>query len=72
MKCLRDAMTDYKHAIELDPEYALAYYNAANIYLHGRFFQQVCVSVEVFNLHSTQGRATPKIYILAFFQLKYH
>ncbi|CAE1239192.1 unnamed protein product [Acanthosepion pharaonis] len=40
MKCLRDALTDYKYAIELDPQYALAYYNAGNIYLHGRFFQQ--------------------------------
>lgn len=40
MNCVRDAMTDYKHAIELDPGYALAYYNAANIYLHGRFFKQ--------------------------------
>jgi len=34
------AMRDYQHAIRLNPNYALAYYNAANIYLFNRQFKQ--------------------------------
>jgi len=36
-----NAMRDYQRAIQLDPNYALAYYNAANIYFFGRQFKQV-------------------------------
>ena len=36
-----NAMRDYQHAIQLDPTYALAYFNAANIYFHTRHFKQV-------------------------------
>jgi len=34
------AMHDYRHAIQLNPNYALAYYNAANIYFFNRQFKQ--------------------------------
>ncbi|XP_078714776.1 tetratricopeptide repeat protein 6 isoform X3 [Lampetra fluviatilis] len=34
------AMRDYQAAIVADPNYALAYYNAANVYLHGRQLTQ--------------------------------
>ena len=34
------AMTDYQRAIELDPKYYLAYFNAANMYFHHRQFKQ--------------------------------
>jgi len=34
------AMRDYQHAIQLNPSYALAYYNAANVYFFSRQFMQ--------------------------------
>ncbi|KAM6204870.1 tetratricopeptide repeat protein 6, partial [Sarcoramphus papa] len=34
------AMKDYQRAISVDPNYALAYFNAANIYFHNRQFSQ--------------------------------
>ncbi|XP_009700853.1 PREDICTED: tetratricopeptide repeat protein 6 [Cariama cristata] len=34
------AMKDYQQAISVDPDYALAYFNAANIYFHNRQFSQ--------------------------------
>ncbi|KFU86820.1 Tetratricopeptide repeat protein 6, partial [Chaetura pelagica] len=34
------AMKDYQQAISVDPSYALAYFNAANIYFHNRQFSQ--------------------------------
>ncbi|XP_051477986.1 tetratricopeptide repeat protein 6 [Apus apus] len=34
------AMKDYQQAISVDPSYALAYFNAANIYFHNRQFTQ--------------------------------
>ncbi|XP_054683760.1 tetratricopeptide repeat protein 6 isoform X1 [Grus americana] len=34
------AMKDYQQAISVDPNYALAYFNAANIYFHNRQFSQ--------------------------------
>ena len=36
-----NAMRDYQQAIKVDSTYALAYYNAANVYFHTRQFQQV-------------------------------
>lgn len=38
------AMKDYQQAISVDPNYALAYFNAANIYFNNQQFSQVCVS----------------------------
>ena len=35
------AMRDYQEALQLDPAYALAYFNAANVYFYMRQFQQV-------------------------------
>nr|KAG5709228.1 hypothetical protein BaRGS_017980 [Batillaria attramentaria] len=35
-----NAMRDYRQAIELDPKYSLAYFNAANVYFHTRHFKQ--------------------------------
>jgi tetratricopeptide (TPR) repeat protein len=37
-----NAMKDYQRAIQLDPKYSLAYFNAGNVYFHTRHFQQVC------------------------------
>jgi len=37
-----NAMRDYQTALQLDPTYALAYFNAANVYFHTRHFRQVC------------------------------
>ncbi|NXL07253.1 TTC6 protein, partial [Mesembrinibis cayennensis] len=34
------AIKDYQQAISVDPNYALAYFNAANIYFHNRQFSQ--------------------------------
>ncbi|RUS90257.1 hypothetical protein EGW08_001946 [Elysia chlorotica] len=34
------AMQDYQRALKLDPTYALAYFNAANVYFHTRHFRQ--------------------------------
>ena len=36
-----NAMRDYQAAIRLEPDYSLAYYNAANLYFKQRQFQQV-------------------------------
>ncbi|KAM6273869.1 tetratricopeptide repeat protein 6 [Porphyrio hochstetteri] len=36
------AMKDYQQAISLDPNYALAYFSAANMYFHNRQFSQAC------------------------------
>ena len=36
-----NAMKDYQAAIKKDPSYSLAYFNAANLYLGHRQFQQV-------------------------------
>ena len=36
-----NAMSDYQQALRIDPSFALAYFNAANIYFHCRHFQQV-------------------------------
>ena len=35
------AMRDYRRAILAEPTYKLAYYNAANVYLHQRQYKQV-------------------------------
>ncbi|XP_072039506.1 uncharacterized protein [Amphiura filiformis] len=35
-----NAMKDYQAAIKRDPTYALAYFNAANVYFHNRQFRQ--------------------------------
>lgn len=35
------AMNDYQQAVKLDHAYALAYYNAGNVYFHTRHFRQV-------------------------------
>ncbi|XP_078263288.1 uncharacterized protein ttc6 isoform X2 [Rhinoraja longicauda] len=37
---LPDAMRDYQRAIVLDPNYSLAYFNKANLYLYNSQFQQ--------------------------------
>ncbi|CAH2328416.1 tetratricopeptide repeat 6 isoform X1 [Pelobates cultripes] len=37
---LPNAMKDYQAAVTADPTYALAYFNAANLYLHNRQFVQ--------------------------------
>ncbi|XP_053330275.1 uncharacterized protein LOC128504265 [Spea bombifrons] len=37
---LPNAMKDYQSAITADPDYSLAYFNAANLYLHNRQFSQ--------------------------------
>lgn len=42
MGYLNCAMKDYQQAITVDPNYALAYYNAANIYFLNKQFSQVC------------------------------
>ena len=44
-----NAIRDYQAAVKTDPSYALAYYNAANIYFRQRQFQQV--SFIVVNIH---------------------
>lgn len=36
-----NAMRDYRLAIEMDPKYSLAYFNAGNVYFHTRHFRQV-------------------------------
>ena len=36
-----NAIRDYQAAVKTDPSYALAYYNAANVYFRQRQFQQV-------------------------------
>ena len=36
-----NAMRDYTAALELDPTFALAYFNAGNISFHTRHFSQV-------------------------------
>ena len=36
-----NAMNDYQKAIELDPSYYLAHFNAGNMYFHHRQFKQV-------------------------------
>ena len=36
-----NSMRDYQRAIKIDPTYALAYFNAANIYFHSHQFSQV-------------------------------
>jgi len=36
-----NAIRDYQAAVKIDPSYALAYYNAANVYFRQRQFQQV-------------------------------
>lgn len=39
-----NAIRDYQAAVKTDPSYALAYYNAANVYFRQRQFKQVsCV-----------------------------
>ena len=35
------AMRDYQRALRIDPDYYLAYFNAANMYFYNRQFQQV-------------------------------
>ena len=35
-----NAMRDYQAAIQKDPKYSLAYFNAANMYFHQRQFKQ--------------------------------
>ena len=40
-----NAIRDYQAAVKTDPSYALAYYNAANIYFRQRQFQQVSLIV---------------------------
>ncbi|XP_053235987.1 tetratricopeptide repeat protein 6 isoform X1 [Podarcis raffonei] len=40
MGYLNCAMKDYQQAISIDPSYALAYFNAANIYFNNRQFSQ--------------------------------
>ncbi|XP_075469416.1 tetratricopeptide repeat protein 6 isoform X2 [Ascaphus truei] len=37
---LHNAMRDYQAALTADPQYPLAYFNAANLYLHNRQFSQ--------------------------------
>lgn len=55
------AMKDYQQAISVDPDYALAYFNAANIYFHNRQFSQVSLqsvfilSSELFSQINTVG-----------------
>ena len=44
-----NAIRDYQAAVKTDPSYALAYYNAANVYFRQRQFQQV--SLIVINIH---------------------
>ena len=40
-----NAMRDYQAAIRLEPDYSLAYYNAANLYFKQRQFQQVKIGL---------------------------
>lgn len=35
-----NAIRDYQEALKHDPTYALAYFNAANVYFHMRQFKQ--------------------------------
>uniref|UniRef100_A0A8C5RQU6 Tetratricopeptide repeat protein 6 n=1 Tax=Laticauda laticaudata TaxID=8630 RepID=A0A8C5RQU6_LATLA len=43
MGYLNCAMHDYQQAITKDPNYALAYFNAANVYFLNKQFSQVCI-----------------------------
>lgn len=43
MGYLNCAMQDYQQAIAKDPKYALAYFNAANVYFLNKQFSQVCI-----------------------------
>lgn len=43
MGYLNCAMRDYQQAITKDPNYALAYFNAANVYFLNKQFSQVCI-----------------------------
>lgn len=43
MGYLNCAMRDYQQAIAKDPNYALAYFNAANVYFLNKQFSQVCI-----------------------------
>ncbi|EPQ14155.1 Tetratricopeptide repeat protein 6 [Myotis brandtii] len=47
----QNAMRDYQAAISLNPTYALAYFNAGNIYFHHRQFSQV-IDALVYNLRA--------------------
>ena len=38
------AMSDYKHAIQLDPTHVLAHFNIANVLFHQRLFDQAITS----------------------------
>ena len=40
MKDPVNAQRDYQEALKHDPTYALAYFNAANVYFHNRQFNQ--------------------------------
>ncbi|NXJ60022.1 TTC6 protein, partial [Rostratula benghalensis] len=52
------AMKDYQQAISVDPSYALAYFNAANIYFHNRQFSQAyCYYSKVLQLDPTNESA---------------
>jgi tetratricopeptide (TPR) repeat protein len=42
-----NAVRDYQSAIKLDPSYALAYYNAGNVYFKQRQFKQVNSTITV-------------------------
>ena len=43
MKDATGAMYDFQTAIEYDPSYSLAYFNAANIFFKNRQYRQVKV-----------------------------
>ena len=45
-----NAMRDYQAALELDPTYSLAYFNAGNVYFHTRQFSQVWYHILVNSL----------------------
>ncbi|KFV43736.1 Tetratricopeptide repeat protein 6, partial [Tyto alba] len=52
------AMKDYQEAISVDPNYALAYFNAANIYFHNRQFSQAyCYYSKVLQLDAKNESA---------------
>ncbi|XP_044127196.1 tetratricopeptide repeat protein 6 [Bufo gargarizans] len=48
---LPNAMRDYQSAITANPKYSLAYFNAANLYLHNRQFSQAkecyCLAIDL-------------------------
>ncbi|GFR77474.1 tetratricopeptide repeat protein 6, partial [Elysia marginata] len=51
------AMQDYQRAIKLDPTYALAYFNAGNVYFHTRHFRQALEYYQKATVHNPKDES---------------